>query len=121
MAYKEGGVMKSYCSGELKTGDIIITSVYSYLDLGIYLGPGSGKNILYYIIADLSYWMENKHTKKPHKTSIIYHSGRVMKYSADLITDEEKRKDYEKAIEALKLLNINVKSPADIRLSCDIC
>jgi hypothetical protein len=103
--------MESYYTGELNKGDMIAIASGSYLSLGFYLGLGSAGNIQYYDMYSISKWFE-KSEKTRRKVPYVcyinsYHTRRIVKYSPEFLT-EQCIKEYEQAIEALKLLKIKL-------------
>lgn len=98
-------IMDSYISGEIKKGDLILV-LDNRIRVGFYLGAGSGTSQRYYNINCLCRWNDSDKRRKPSISNIWGNTvSRMIKYSPDLLSGEM-LKSYEKALEALKLLNI---------------
>ncbi len=95
--------------GTISPGDmVIVSSSYGVFDIGFYRGKGNG-TIQYYTIRGLTYAVEKKMRKYPWPVSHIGGDRierRVMRYSPDLITNAEDRKELEMAIEFIRETNI---------------
>lgn len=104
--------MISFISGEIEKYDLIIAVGDKWAELGFYLGKGSGYSQQYYSISNLSNWrftrLNNSSAyEKPYKSYIApADKYRFIKYSPELINNEEVREMYKSALEAMKLLNI---------------
>lgn len=96
---------------EIKTGDMIIIAFNNaWLDIGFFLGRGQGNSIQYYTINRLSNWLgqvkNGGKRKVPFKNFYnTHHPTKIARYSPDFLSPEI-MVEYEKAIEALKLLKI---------------
>ena len=108
-------MMDSWISGELKKGDLIVAVFNNYLELGFYLGKGGGMSEQYYSTGRLSQWLtyvekckeDGVPYKAPYKSYMSNaNSYRFMKYSPELIIEEGMLEQYNRAITAIKLLNI---------------
>ena len=104
--------MKSrYSNKELEKWDLIIAIFNNYADVGFYLGKGVNLSRQYYSIYTLAHWLDRKLDGKtsrgPYKSYMSNGCfARFIKYSSELIDDPETIETYNKAVEALKLLNI---------------
>ena len=102
--------MESWISGEIRKGDLILAILHNYSDVGIYLGNGRNTSHQYYGISSLCNWIDNLHHNPKHKPpykSYVSNCNkyRMVKYSSELM-NEKTKEEYNKAIEALKLLKI---------------
>ena len=105
--------MNSYISGEIKKGDLVGAVHQGFVEIGFYLGPGKGQSQQYHSIGRLAHWLDKLNVgkiKSNTKPYVAYISNsnhyRFIKYSPELIIGERSLEDYNKALEALKLLNI---------------
>lgn len=105
--------MNSYISGEIKKGDLIAAVHQGFVEIGFYLGPGKGQSQQYHSIGRLAHWLDKLNAGKVESNSRPYvayipnsNYYRFIKYSPELIISETVLEDYNKALEALKLLNI---------------
>ena len=97
--------MDSHISGEIKKGDLILI-LDNRIRIGFYLGEGSGTSQRYYNIECLDRWINNGKKYKPSISNIWgTTANRIIKYSPDLLS-KKTEETYNKALEALKLLNI---------------
>lgn len=101
--------MVSNISGELKKGDLVLV-LDNRIRIGFYLGHGSGSSLQYYstyvLIRYIERWNNGERHHNCYKSNIFgYTKDRIMKYSPDLLSGEA-LDEYNKALEALKLLNI---------------
>lgn len=103
---------KSFHSGELQIGDLIVVGD-RYLHLGFYLGTGRN-TVQYYTPRQLVYWLDKSSTdplfrkryRKPSQVCYIKADPhRVAKFNPDCLAGEELER-YNKSLEALKILKI---------------
>ena len=97
---------KTFYTGELKTGDLIAVNDYK-ITLGFYLGRGINYSKQFYSFRALNYWIEHPNSGSPRKWYILENEPcrRIMKITSEHF-DEETMKEYEKALEAMKKLEI---------------
>jgi hypothetical protein len=94
--------------GIIEPGDMIVVGGPYGFNIGFYRGKGYN-SIQYYDIHGLSYGLEKKLKKYPWSVSRMsgtYKNQRVMKYSPELITEPEKLKVLQQAIEFIRETNI---------------
>lgn len=103
---------KTTLSGDIKIGDYIVVADGNYLNTGFYIGRGQGNSFQFFTVRGLVVWLDTKLNNPTYKRKHPYRSYlntpssyRISKYSPDCLTSEEKQ-EYEKALEALKLLNL---------------
>lgn len=106
--------MDSWISGKLVKGDLVFACFGGSGEIGFYLGGGKGNSQQYYSIYRLANWFNrNKDldhlftTTRPYRSYISNSNKyRFIKYSPELIINQEQLETYNTAVEALKLLNI---------------
>lgn len=105
---------KTALSGDIQVGEYIVIAETNYLNAGFYIGRGKTGSFQFFSVESLTHWLDAKSNpgswlskrKHPYKSYINSpYITRIAKYSPDCLSPEEKQ-EYEKAIEALKLLNL---------------
>lgn len=94
--------------GTVSPGDMVIVGSNYGFDVGFYRGRGKG-TIQYYIVKGFALAVEKKMKTYPWTISRVggYHpERRVTRYSPELITKIEDRKDLEMALEFIRETNI---------------
>lgn len=107
-------VYETQLSGDINLYDFVIIASDSFLQTGFYCGRGPTGTFQFYTTWSLAYWYDTRKDEevpsklKPFKSYINSPSGyRIAKYSPELLT-EERKENYYKALEAFKLLNIEL-------------
>lgn len=104
---------KTHYTGDLKVGDLIAVSEGSSLQIGFFAGRGPTYTFQYWTLWSLSSWLDNGQAsrfgprgKNPVKS---YHNNsypmRSIKISPEFF-DNETMIQYEKSVEALKILKV---------------
>ena len=102
--------------GTLEKGDMIAIANNNSFEVGWYVGRGKTGTLQYYTLNYLHYWYaaysnlteeRNEHFKKPAVSYINSPNfWRIIKVNREIITEEEDKINYEKAIKTLEILKI---------------